>query len=239
MDGSKPEWPGAEVSDVQLSRSSLSTIELPVYPGIALVDVTLVASDEQADAALRTLMATDVIGFDTESKPTFLKGEVSTGPHLVQLATEIQAYLFPISLAFGHAVLKTILESPQVMKIGFGLGNDRSVLRSRLGIEVQNLLDMGEVLRGPGHKGTVGAKVAVAHFFGQKFQKSKRIGTSNWANLHLTAQQLLYAANDAQVALRVYRAWRQVQENPAMGLPTPSEDANLAFQASACAATNN
>lgn len=208
------------MSDVQLSRSSLSTIELPVYSGIELVDVTLVASDEQADAALRTLMAADVIGFDTESKPTFLKGEVSTGPHLVQLATEIQAYLFPISLAFGHAVLKTILESPQVMKIGFGLGNDRSVLKSRLGIEVQNLLDMGEVLRGPGHRGTVGAKVAVAHFFGQKFQKSKRIGTSNWANLHLTAQQLLYAANDAQVALRVYRAWRQVQESPAMGLPT-------------------
>ncbi len=149
-------------------------------------------------------MAADVIGFDTESKPTFLKGEVSTGPHLVQLATEIQAYLFPISLAFGHAVLKTILESPQVMKIGFGLGNDRSVLKSRLGIEVKNLLDMGELLRGPGHRGTVGAKVAVAHFFGQKFQKSKRIGTSNWANSRLSAQQLLYAANDAQVALRVY-----------------------------------
>jgi ribonuclease D len=200
------------VSDVQLNRSSLSTIELPVYPSIALADVTLVASDEQADAALRTLMAADVIGFDTESKPTFLKGEVSTGPHLVQLATEIQAYLFPISLACGHAVLKTILESPHVMKIGFGLGNDRTVLKSRLGIEVQNLVDMGEVLRGPGHRGTVGAKVAVAHFFGQKFQKSKRIGTSNWANRHLTGQQMLYAANDAQVALRVYRAWRKVQE---------------------------
>ncbi len=201
------------MNDVQLSRSSLSAIELPVYPGIALADVILIASDEQADAALRALMATDVIGFDTESKPTFLKGEVSTGPHLVQLATETQAYLFPISLMSGHAVLKTILESPQVMKIGFGLGNDRSVLKSRLDIEVQNLLDMGEVLRGPGHRGTVGAKVAVAHFFGKKFLKSKRIGTSNWANSRLTDQQLLYAANDAQVALRVYRAWRQAQES--------------------------
>ncbi|MDP2195006.1 MAG: 3'-5' exonuclease domain-containing protein 2, partial [Rhodocyclaceae bacterium] len=59
---------------------------------------------------------------------------------------------------------------------------------------------------------TVGAKVAVAHFFGQKLQKHKRIGTSNWASRRLTAQQLLYAANDAQVALRVYRAWRETQE---------------------------
>lgn len=157
-------------------------------------------------------MVTDVIGFDTESKPTFLKGEVSTGPHLVQFAIETQAYLFPVSLMSCHAALKTILGSSHVMKVGFGLGNDRSILKSRLGIEVNNLIDMGEVLRGPGHRGTVGAKVAVAHFFGQKFQKSKRVGTSNWANPRLSDQQLLYAANDAQVALRVYQAWRQVQE---------------------------
>lgn len=209
-----PIWPGSELNDVQLSRSLLSATELPAYPGIALADVTLVGSDEEADAALRTLMTAEAIGFDTESKPTFLKGEVSTGPHLVQLATETRVYLFPIALTSGKTALKMVLESPNVLKIGFGLGNDRSALKSRLGIELQNLLDMGEVLRGPGHRGTVGAKVAVAHFFGQKLQKSKRIGTSNWANSRLTAQQLLYAANDAHVALRVYQAWRQVQEAP-------------------------
>jgi ribonuclease D len=210
--------PIAELKDIQLSRSLLRTTELPIYPGIALADVTLVASEDQAHAALEVLMATDAIGFDTESKPTFLKGEVSTGPHLVQLATETHAYLFTISWASGHSVLKAILESPQVMKVGFGLGNDRSALKSRLGIEVQNLLDMGEVLRGPGHRGTVGAKVAVAHFFGQKFQKSKKVGTSNWANPCLNERQLLYAANDAQVALRIYQVWRQAQESPASAL---------------------
>lgn len=197
--------------DVVFNRASLSAAELPVYPGIAPANVILVTSDEQAGAALDDLMASDAVGFDTESKPTFLKGEVSTGPHLVQLATEDRAYLFPISAASASPALKTILESARVLKIGFGLGNDRSVLKSRLGIDVQNLLDMGEVLRGPGHRGTVGAKVAVAHFFGQKFQKSKRIGTSNWAAPRLTEPQLLYAANDAHVALRVYRAWARSQ----------------------------
>ena len=76
-----------------------------------------------------------------------------------------------------------------------------------LGIEARQLLDLGEVLRGPGHRGTVGAKVAVAHFFGARLQKSKKTGTSNWANPHLSERQLLYAANDAHVALRLYRAW--------------------------------
>jgi RNA polymerase sigma factor for flagellar operon FliA len=205
------------VGDVVFNRASLSAAELPVYPGIALDKVILITSEEQAGEALAALMATDAIGFDTESKPTFLKGEVSTGPHLVQLATEDRAYLFPISAAPAAPVLKTILESARLLKIGFGLGNDRSVLKSRLGIDVHNLLDMGEVLRGPGHRGTVGAKVAVAHFFGQKFQKSKRIGTSNWAAPRLTEAQLLYAANDAHVALRVYRAWahaREIQDVP-------------------------
>ena len=190
-----------------MSRASLRTAELPVYPGIALADVRLVDSEVLADEALDALMHAGEIGFDTESKPTFLKGETSTGPHLVQLATESCVYLFQISRLPGSKALKVILESPQVLKAGFGLGNDRSALQSRLDIGIDNLLDLGEVLRGPGHRGTVGAKVAVAHFFAQKFQKSKKTSTSNWAAPNLTERQMLYAANDAHVALRIYRAW--------------------------------
>ena len=61
---------------------------LPPYDGIKLADVRMVKTDKDAAEALAALSATDVLGFDTESKPTFLKGEVSTGPHLVQLATD-------------------------------------------------------------------------------------------------------------------------------------------------------
>jgi ribonuclease D len=202
------------VSDVVMSRAELGSTELPFYVGIPLERISLVVTDALAEAALTALMAADAIGFDTESKPTFLKGEVSTGPHLVQLATDDRAYLFPISRSCDTGVLKAVLESAAVKKIGFGLGNDHSVLKSRLGIAVSNVLDLGEVLRGPGHRGTVGAKVAVAHFFGQKLQKSKKIGTSNWANPRLNERQLLYAANDAHVALVLYRAWLRTQSLP-------------------------
>lgn len=200
--------------------------DLPDYPGIALDKVVLVNSDILAVAAQEALMAADVIGFDTESKPTFRKGEVSTGPHLVQLATEAQVYLFPTTHAGGLAVLKRVLESSRVIKAGFGLGNDRSALKSRWNIELANLLDLGELLRGPWHRGTVGAKVAVAHFFGQKFHKSKKTGTSNWASTRLSERQLLYAANDAHAALQIYRAWRQRKtpagkELPADGVRSP------------------
>ena len=199
------------VSDVVMSRAELGQTELPVYAGIPLDRISLVISESLAEEALAALVAADAIGFDTESKPTFLKGEVSTGPHLVQLATDSKAYLFPVAPRYDTRALKAVLESPKVLKIGFGLGNDHSVLKSRLGIAASNVLDLGEVLRGPGHRGTVGAKVAVAHFFGQKLQKSKKIGTSNWSNAHLSERQLLYAANDAHVALMLYRAWLRTQ----------------------------
>jgi len=202
------------MSEVTLSRTQLASADLPIYQGIALADITLVDSEAKRSAALDALQAAEVIGFDTESKPTFLKGEVSTGPHLIQLATDHHAWLFPIARSTGENGLKSILESKHLLKVGFGLGNDRSALKSRLGIELANVLDLGEILRGPGHRGTVGAKVAVAHFFGQKLLKSKKIGTSNWANPQLNERQMLYAANDAHVALRLYRAWLAAQQNP-------------------------
>lgn len=202
----------AGVSQVQLSRAELAAADLPLYEGISLSRISLVNTPVLAEAAGNELIVAGVIGFDTESKPTFQKGEISTGPHLVQLATEDKAYLFPVSRSTDFSALKSILESCAVMKVGFGLGNDRSALQSRLEITLANVLDLGEILRGPGHRGTVGAKVAVAHFFGQRLQKSKKTGTSNWASARLSERQMLYAANDAHVALKLYRAWLASQQ---------------------------
>ena len=199
------------MSDVTFSRSSLAAAELPVFPGLGLSRIRLINNERLAEEACAALLTSDAIGFDTESKPTFLKGEVATGPHLVQLATDEYAYLFPVARGVAHPALKTILEAPALIKVGFGLGNDRSALKSRLDISLANVLDLGEKLRGPGHRGTVGAKVAVAHYFGQKLQKSKKVGTSNWASAQLNERQLLYAANDAYVALKIYRLWLRDQ----------------------------
>jgi RNA polymerase sigma factor for flagellar operon FliA len=196
------------MSRIALDRATLEAAELPAYPGIGLSDIVLVGDAETAARARAALMASDAIGFDTESKPTFVKGEVSTGPHLVQLATDARAWLFPTGIAPTLPVLREVLESPAVLKVGFGLGNDRSSLHTRFGVTLANVFDLGEALRGPGHRGTVGAKMAVAHFFGQRLQKSKKIGTSNWASPRLNERQILYAANDAHVAIRLYRAWK-------------------------------
>jgi RNA polymerase sigma factor for flagellar operon FliA len=208
---------------------------LPPYQGIALADVRLVRDRADADGALAALLACDAIGFDTESKPTFQKGEVSTGPHLVQLATDRHAYLFQIGTtkpaprapdpAAGPApapaavpgidVLRAVLESPAILKVGFGLGDDLRRLRAKLGIEACNVLDLSTALR-RGERNALGAKTAVARFFGQRLQKSRKITTTNWALPRLSDKQIQYAADDAHVALRIYRHWRA---NPPPALP--------------------
>ena len=182
--------------------------QLPPYVGIKLHEVRMVKSERDAAEALAALLASDALGFDTESKPTFAKGEVSTGPHLVQLATDDAAYLFQIGASPLVEVLRAVLESPTILKVGFGLTDDVRRLRSKLGIDANNVLDLSSALR-RGERNTLGAKTAVARFFGQRLQKSKKITTTNWATPRLTEKQILYAADDAHVALRVYRRWRQ------------------------------
>jgi RNA polymerase sigma factor for flagellar operon FliA len=147
-----------------------------------------------------------VLGFDTEAKPTFAKGEVSTGPHLIQLATEERVYLFPVRPNMDYSGLQQILESRRILKVGFGLGSDLTQLRARLAIEAQGILDLSRALPGEKPKQTMGAKTAVARYLGRRMQKSKHITTSNWSHPRLTERQMRYAADDAQAALRVYRA---------------------------------
>jgi RNA polymerase sigma factor for flagellar operon FliA len=139
----------------------------------------------------------------------------------VQLATDEHAYLFQIGmhkpvavvngapppLVPGIDVLRAVLESSAILKVGFGLGDDLRRLRAKLGIETRNVLDLSTALR-RGERNALGAKTAVARFFGQRLQKSRKITTTNWALPRLSDKQILYAADDAHVALRIYRHWR-------------------------------
>lgn len=204
---------------MDIAASPAISAELPLYPGVALADVVLVNSAASAAEACRALLAEEVIGFDTESKPTFSKGEVSSGPHLVQLATARQVFLFPLGQRPDAGCLRAVLEAPAILKVGFGLNSDLAQLKARLGIEPRNVLDLSRALRGEKASQSLGARTAVQRYFGQRLQKSKRVTTSNWANPRLTERQMLYAANDAQVALRVYRAAQASAEWP---LPAPT-----------------
>ena len=179
---------------------------LPEFGRLDLTRITLVTTYAQAQEAATALTAAPVWGFDTESKPTFQKDERSEGPHIVQLSTAEHAWVFQLHDAQCRAIVANLLAYKGITKAGFGLGDDRKRIISKLGVEPSDVLELNAVFRERGYRKDMGVKGAVAVLFQQRFIKSKKAATSNWANPRLTQAQLLYAANDAYAALRVYDA---------------------------------
>lgn len=178
-------------------------LDLPAFDGLPLACVHLPHTSDGLAQAWADLSAQRFIGFDTESKPTFNKGEVSGGPDVVQFASPHAAYVLQLRHPAVQDFARQVLAAPGLVKVGFGLGQDQQQLLQRLGVRAQPLLDLDGVFRRQGHAHTIGIKTAVALVFGRRFAKSKRTTTSNWSAAVLDERQRLYAANDAWVALRV------------------------------------
>jgi ribonuclease D len=179
---------------------------LPEFARLGLERITLVSTGAQASLAYEQLVRASAWGFDTESKPTFKVGEQSDGPHILQLSTAERAWVFQLHDPQCRAVAADLLALEGVAKAGFGLGDDRKRIVHKLGVEPMGILELNTVFRERGYRKDMGVKGAVAVLFNQRFIKSKKAATSNWANERLTEAQLIYAANDAYAAIRVWDA---------------------------------
>jgi ribonuclease D len=188
------------------SKDHIAT--LPLFERLDLKDIILVSTAQQALQAKTALQGSRVLGFDTESKPTFKVGDISTGPHIVQLATTDKAYIIQLTDSVCRELVCNVLTSNDVLKVGFGLQGDHTQILRTLGVEPAHVLDINSLFKAKGYTKEIGVKSAVAVLFNQRFVKSRKATTSNWANANLTEAQLVYAANDAWAALRVYEAIR-------------------------------
>jgi ribonuclease D len=179
--------------------------ELPLYVGLDILDIKIIENERDAEDALKALENETCLGFDTESKPIFRKGEVSPGPTLIQLATESKAFLFPTR--FPSAVISAgkILSNQNIKKVGFGLSGDNKELRTKLNINIINTEDLSVKLKNlAGEKNSIGARAAVAMVL--KARLGKGAQKSNWGAYPLKHNQILYAANDAHSAICIERS---------------------------------
>ncbi len=191
------------------SKDDIAT--LPLFLRVDLKKIVLVNQASQALEAYDALQGLSVLGFDTESKPTFVAGEVSTGPHVVQFAAPDITYVFQLFDATCRDVVCKILTSKTILKAGFGLSGDNTQIRRTLGVEPEHVLDINTIFKAKGYTKELGIKSAVAVMFNQRFVKSRKATTSNWANKVLTEAQIIYAANDAWAALKVYEALQALE----------------------------
>ncbi len=190
----------------QATPTKDETSLLAPFVGLTLSQIVVPSSIQDFEQATAHIQLAGVAGFDTESKPTFAKGEVSEGPHTVQFALSDCAFIFQTLNPHSRTYLAQLLASKQVLKVGFGLESDRQQIQALLNVELAGVEDLNVVFRREGFARTAGVRAAVAIVMNQKFHKSKRVTTSNWAAKRLSEQQLLYAANDAYAALKVLEA---------------------------------
>lgn len=198
---------------------------LAPFPVIPLARIKVPVGEPACNEAIAALRRARIVGFDTESKPIFVQNAVDDGPHVVQLSTLDTAYVFQLHRPECERAVIEILASPAILKAGFGLQSDMSHSRRRFGITLESVLDVNTVFKLLGYKSSTGLRAAVALVFNQRFHKSKRMTTSNWALRTLSDGQLAYAANDAYAALCVllelnkkHKDWQKAMPEPVAAL---------------------
>ncbi|MDO9434586.1 3'-5' exonuclease [Hydrogenophaga sp.] len=186
------------------SKDEIALLE--PFERLGLDRITLVNTAAQAREACSALIEHTVWGFDTESKPTFFKDQVSDGPHIVQLSTPDHAWVFQLHEPACRDQVAALLAHSGHVKAGFGLGDDTKRIVAKLAVQPAAVMELNAVFRARGYRKDMGVKGAVAVLFNRRFFKSKKAATSNWAAPQLNEAQLVYAANDAWAAVRVYHA---------------------------------
>ena len=181
--------------------------ELPLYVGLDLSSIEIIQNELDAASVLAQLKNEVCLGFDTESKPIFLKGEISPGPTLIQLATQSKAFLFPTRFPCAVACARALLSNPNIRKVGFGISGDNKELRTKLNIDIVNTEDLSITLKSLiKDKNRLGARAGVAMVLKSRLGKGAQ--KSNWGAYPLRNNQILYAANDAHSAICVENALR-------------------------------
>ena len=190
------------MSETNLAPTKEEIALLAPFERLALERIELVSTEAEAERAIAEMAGVRVFGFDTESKPTFAKGEVSDGPHIVQLSTVGKAWIFQLHDLACRQRLAECLASHESLKVGFGLGDDKRRIQSKLGVEAYGVVDLNATFRKLGYRKDIGVKAAIAIMFGKRFPKSGKASTSNWAARQLSESQLLYAASPRAACTR-------------------------------------
>jgi len=179
-----------------ISKEEIASLPVRRYEG----KVSLVETLRELEEARADIRQERVVGLDTETRPSFKKGEVHL-PCLVQAATAQAVYLFQLSRLDVFPTLVELLAKPDVVKTGVGLAHDLRQLKLVFPFAVENVIDLGVIARRRG-LGQTGVRNLAGMLLGFRIPKGNR--TSNWAAPRLSPAQITYAATDAWACRELY-----------------------------------
>jgi ribonuclease D len=179
-----------------IDRHGLEALPLWRYEG----KIILLRDGDSAREAVEKLRRERHLGFDTETRPSFRKGQ-HYDPALVQLAAADAVYIFQLPLCGGVECLFPLFESERPLKVCLGVADDVRHLRAVVDFAPRGFLELGDVAKMLGVEDR-SLKKLCGNLLGVRISKKEQ--TSNWAREELTEGQLRYAATDAWVGRRIY-----------------------------------
>ena len=185
-----------------ITREEMSELPVQRYEG----PVHLITTPSDVERALPDLRGENVVGFDTETRPAFRRGE-SYYPSLVQFATAKAVYLVQVQRGDYSKSMREIFSSENIIKAGVSVKDDLHNLKNLFELDEHAVVDLGKIARRHGLKQT-GVRNLAGIFLGVRIPKGAK--TTNWAARRLTPQQITYAATDAWVCRQLYLRFKEL-----------------------------
>ena len=181
----------------KLSKDEINEMHLIKYDG----KIRVISSKDNVQESIDYLMTQEIIGFDTETRPTFTKGPVNA-PSIMQLAGEHAVFIFQLDSDMMFEKLSPILSAKGITKCGVSVDRDLIELMYLSPFDPCSFVDLGETAKDrliPHH----GLRGLAALLFNYRISKSSR--TSDWSRRKLSNAQISYAATDAWVSLEIFK----------------------------------
>lgn len=187
-----------------ITKEEISKLAVEEYTGrIIIIDTT-----SDAEKAISYLSSFNSVGFDTETRPSFKKGQ-RYKISLMQISTEDTCFLFRLNRIGIPSSLKHFLADHSIMKIGLSLRDDFNSIRKRAEIEPQNFIDLQNHVKKYGIEEMSLQKI-YAILFDKKISKGQRL--TNWEADVLSEAQKKYASLDAWACLTIYNYLNNIQD---------------------------
>jgi len=179
-----------------ISKEEINELPLLEFEG----RLEVVENLDHASRAIKELSEHKILGFDTETRPSFTKGEVYQVA-MLQLASPEATYLFRLNKISLPLELANLLADPNITKAGVAIRDDLKGLQKLNHFDPGGFVDIAKVVEKRGFT-SLGLRALAGIFLGIRLSKAAKV--TNWERSNLTEAQLTYAALDAVVGLRIF-----------------------------------
>ena len=185
-----------------ITKEEIAELPLIKFNG----EIILIDNEKKLDRIIPSLKNEKVLGFDTETRPAFKKGRINNVA-LLQLSSSEKAYLFRLNKIGLPNSLKEILCDEKISKIGIAIRDDIRILQKLNYFEPNSFIGLQKFVKQYNIENN-GMKKLAAIVLKSRISKSQQL--SNWENETLTQAQLSYAATDAWICYKIYKALNAV-----------------------------